>query len=40
MLFRSGIADAILEGRANAVQEVLTAVKEGEEEFVEEGKAE
>ncbi|WP_114638259.1 30S ribosomal protein S2 [Polynucleobacter necessarius] len=39
-LYARGIADAILEGRANAVQEVLTAVKEGEEEFVEEGKAE
>ncbi|MEY4277745.1 MAG: ribosomal protein, partial [Pseudomonadota bacterium] len=39
-LYARGVADAILEGRANAVQEVLTAVKEGEEEFVEEGKAE
>jgi small subunit ribosomal protein S2 len=39
-LYARGIADAILEGKANAVQEVLTAVKEGEEEFVEEGKAE
>ena len=37
-LYARGVADAILEGRANAVQEVLTAVKEGEEEFVEEGK--
>jgi small subunit ribosomal protein S2 len=27
-----------LEGKANSVQEVLDAVKEGEEEFVEEGK--
>ena len=40
LLYTRGIADAILDGRANAVQEVLTAVKEGEEEFVEEGKAE
>jgi small subunit ribosomal protein S2 len=40
MLYVRGIADAILEGKANAVQEILTAVKEGEEEFVEEGKAE
>jgi small subunit ribosomal protein S2 len=39
-LYARGIADAILEGKANAVQEILTAVKEGEEEFVEEGKAE
>jgi small subunit ribosomal protein S2 len=39
-LYTRGIADAILDGRANAAQEVLTAIKEGEEEFVEEGKAE
>ena len=39
-LYARGIADAILEGKANSVQEILTAVKEGEEEFVEEGKAE
>jgi len=39
-LYARGVADAILEGRANAVQEVLIAAKEGEEEFVEEGKAE
>ncbi|NBP47603.1 MAG: 30S ribosomal protein S2, partial [Burkholderiaceae bacterium] len=31
-------ADAILEGKANAVQQVLESVKEGEEEFIEEGK--
>jgi small subunit ribosomal protein S2 len=40
LLYTRGIADAILEGKANSVQEILTAVKEGEEEFVEEGKAE
>ena len=40
LLYARGIADAILEGKANSVQEILTAVKEGEEEFVEEGKAE
>jgi small subunit ribosomal protein S2 len=39
-LYARGIADAILEGKANSVQEILTAVKEGEEEFIEEGKAE
>jgi len=39
-LYARGMADAILEGKANSVQEILTAVKEGEEEFVEEGKAE
>jgi small subunit ribosomal protein S2 len=39
-LYARGIADAILEGKANSVQEILTAVKEGEEEFVEEGNAE
>ena len=40
LLYTRGIADAILEGKSNSVQEILTAVKEGEEEFVEEGKAE
>ena len=40
ILYVRGIADAILEGKANAVQQVLESVKEGEEEFVEEGKAE
>jgi small subunit ribosomal protein S2 len=40
LLYARGIADAILEGKSNSVQEILTAVKEGEEEFVEEGKAE
>ena len=40
-LYARGIADAILEGKANSVQEILIAAKEGEEEFVEEeGKAE
>ncbi|HAT39358.1 30S ribosomal protein S2 [Polynucleobacter necessarius] len=39
-LYARGIADAILEGKANSIQEILTAVQEGEEEFVEEGKAE
>lgn len=34
-LYARGIADAILEGRANAVQEVVDAVSEQEEEFVE-----
>jgi len=34
-LYARGIADAILEGRANAVQEVVKAVAEGEDEFVE-----
>jgi small subunit ribosomal protein S2 len=38
ILYVRGIADAILEGKANAVQQVLESVKEGEEEFVEEGK--
>ena len=38
LLYVRGIADAILEGKANSVQEVLEAVKEGEEEFIEEGK--
>ena len=40
LLYTRGIADAILEGKSSSVQEILTAVKEGEEEFVEEGKAE
>jgi small subunit ribosomal protein S2 len=34
-LYARGIADAILEGRANAVQEVVKAVAESEDEFVE-----
>jgi small subunit ribosomal protein S2 len=34
-LYARGIADAILEGRANAVQDVVKAVAEGEDEFVE-----
>ena len=38
ILYVRGIADAILEGKANAVQQVLDSVKEGDEEFVEEGK--
>jgi small subunit ribosomal protein S2 len=38
VLYVRGIADAILEGKANAVQQVLESVKEGEEEFIEEGK--
>ena len=38
ILYVRGIADAILEGKANAVQQVLESVKESEEEFVEEGK--
>ena len=38
LLYVRGIADAILEGKANSVQEVLNAVKEDAEEFVEEGK--
>ena len=33
-LYVRGVADAILEGRANAVQEVVAAVK-GDDEFVE-----
>jgi len=39
-LYVRGIADAILEGKANAVQQVLDAVKADADEFVEEGKAE
>ena len=38
-LYVRGMADAILEGRANAVQQVLEAVKAPADEFVEEGKA-
>ncbi len=34
-LYARGIADAILEGRANAVSEVVQAVGEGSDEFVE-----
>ena len=34
-LYARGIADAILEGRANAVSDVVKAVAEGEDEFVE-----
>ena len=38
-LYVRGMADAILEGKANAVQQVLEAVKGDADEFVEEGKA-
>jgi small subunit ribosomal protein S2 len=34
-LYARGVADAILEGRANAVQEVVKAVKASDDEFVE-----
>ena len=34
-LYARGIADAILEGRANAVSEVVQAAGEGSDEFVE-----
>jgi small subunit ribosomal protein S2 len=34
-LYARGIADAILEGRANAVAEVVKAASEGDDEFVE-----
>ncbi|WP_427912513.1 30S ribosomal protein S2 [Ramlibacter sp. MMS24-I3-19] len=34
-LYARGIADAVLEGRANAVNDVARAVKEGSDEFVE-----
>ena len=34
-LYARGIADAILEGRANAVNDVVKAVAEGSDEFVE-----
>ena len=37
-LYVRGMADAILDGKANAVQQVLDAVKENADEFVEEGK--
>ena len=39
-LYVRGMADAILDGKANAVQQVLDAVKENADEFVEEGKDE
>jgi small subunit ribosomal protein S2 len=39
-LYVRGMADAILEGKAKAVQQVLEAVKGDAEEFVEEGKGE
>ncbi|MEY4625182.1 MAG: ribosomal protein [Pseudomonadota bacterium] len=39
-LYVRGMADAILEGKANAVQQVLDAVKGDADEFVEEGKGE
>ncbi|MDE1980093.1 MAG: 30S ribosomal protein S2, partial [Betaproteobacteria bacterium] len=35
MLYAQGMADAILEGKNDAVNEVVQAVSEGEEEFVE-----
>jgi small subunit ribosomal protein S2 len=34
-LYARGIADAILEGRANAVNDIVKAVSEGDDEFVE-----
>lgn len=34
-LYARGIADAIIEGRANAIDEVVKAVAEGDDEFVE-----
>jgi len=34
-LYARGIADAILEGRANAVNDIVNAVGEGDDEFVE-----
>jgi small subunit ribosomal protein S2 len=34
------MADAVLEGKANAVKQVLEAVKGDTEEFIEEGKGE
>jgi small subunit ribosomal protein S2 len=37
-LYVRGMADAVLEGKANAVQQVLEAIKEPTDEFVEEGK--
>ncbi|MEO0048552.1 MAG: ribosomal protein [Pseudomonadota bacterium] len=39
-LYVRGMADAILEGKANTVQQVLDAVKGDADEFVEEGKGE
>ena len=39
-LYVRGMADAILEGKANAVNQVLEAVKGDADEFVEEGKGE
>jgi small subunit ribosomal protein S2 len=39
-LYVRAMADAILEGKANAVNQVLEAVKGDVEEFVEEGKGE
>ena len=38
-LYARGIADAIIEGRANAVNDVVKAVAEGADEFVEEANA-
>jgi small subunit ribosomal protein S2 len=38
-LYARGIADAIIEGRANAVNDVVKAVTEGADEFVEEADA-
>jgi small subunit ribosomal protein S2 len=38
-LYARGIADAIIEGRANAVNDVVKAVAEGADEFVEESNA-
>ena len=38
-LYARGIADAIIEGRANAVNDVVKAVTEGSDEFVEEANA-
>jgi small subunit ribosomal protein S2 len=38
-LYARGIADAIIEGRANAVNDVVKAVNEGDDEFVEEAHA-
>jgi len=34
-LYARGIADSILEGRANAVNDIVKAVSEGDDEFVE-----
>jgi small subunit ribosomal protein S2 len=39
-LYARGIADAIIEGRANAVNDVVKAVTEGADEFVEADSAE